>query len=81
MTSLDKRDHDIIIAGGGLAGMITASSAAYYSGQTLRILVVDRNPLCEVGKKTITSKANQRCIESRSRTEGHGCITLTNCRE
>ena len=51
MTSLDKRDHDIIIAGGGLAGMITASSAAYYSGQTLRILVVDRNPLCEVGKK------------------------------
>lgn len=54
MTSLDKRDHDIIIAGGGLAGMIAASSAAYYSGQTLSVLVVDRNPLCEVGKKTIT---------------------------
>lgn len=34
--------------------MIVASSAAYYSEQTLRILVVDRNPLCIVGKKTIT---------------------------
>ena len=47
-------DYDIIIAGGGLAGMIVASSAAYYSRQSLHILVVDRNPLHEVGKKTIT---------------------------
>lgn len=54
MTLPDKRDYDIIVAGGGLAGMIVASSAAYYSEQTLRILVVDRNPLCIVGKKTIT---------------------------
>jgi digeranylgeranylglycerophospholipid reductase len=54
MTLPDKRDYDIIVAGGGLAGMIVASSAAYYSEQTLRILVVDRNPLGIVGKKTIT---------------------------
>ena len=54
MTLPDKRDYDIIVAGGGLAGMIVASSAAYYSEQTLRILVVDRNPLRIVGKKTIT---------------------------
>jgi digeranylgeranylglycerophospholipid reductase len=40
-----KRDYDIIVAGGGLAGLIVASSAAYYSNQSLRILVVDRNPL------------------------------------
>ena len=46
-------DYDIIIAGGGLAGMIVASSAAYYSGQTLRILVVDRNPINDLGKKTM----------------------------
>lgn len=26
-----KRDYDIIVAGGGLAGLIMASSAAYYS--------------------------------------------------
>jgi digeranylgeranylglycerophospholipid reductase len=53
MTSSNKVDYDIIIAGGGLAGMIVASSAAYYSGQTLRILVVDRNPINDLGKKTI----------------------------
>lgn len=46
-------DYDIIIAGGGLAGMVVASSAAYYSGQTLRILVVDRNPINDLGKKTM----------------------------
>ena len=54
MTFLDKRDYDIIVAGGGLAGMIVASSAAYYSEQTLRILVIDRNPFQLIGKKTIT---------------------------
>ena len=52
--SSNKEDYDIIVAGGGLAGMIVASSAAYYSKQSLRILVVDRNPLSVVGKKTIT---------------------------
>jgi digeranylgeranylglycerophospholipid reductase len=50
----NKEDYDIIVAGGGLAGMIAAYSAAYYSKQSLRILVVDRNPLSVVGKKTIT---------------------------
>jgi digeranylgeranylglycerophospholipid reductase len=53
MTSSNEMDYDIIIAGGGLAGMIVASSAAYHSGQTLRILVVDRNPIYDIGKKTI----------------------------
>ncbi|MDW0122446.1 MAG: dehydrogenase, partial [Nitrososphaeraceae archaeon] len=48
------RDYDIIVAGGGLAGMIAASSAAYYSKQSLKILVVDRNPSPHLGKKTIS---------------------------
>jgi digeranylgeranylglycerophospholipid reductase len=52
--SLRETDYDIIVAGGGLAGMIVASSAAYYSNESLRILVVDRNPLSLVGKKTMT---------------------------
>jgi digeranylgeranylglycerophospholipid reductase len=52
--SLPERDYDIIVAGGGLAGMIVASSAAYFSNESFRILVVDRNPLSLVGKKTIT---------------------------
>jgi digeranylgeranylglycerophospholipid reductase len=52
--STNEMDYDIIIAGGGLAGMIVASSAAYYSRQSLRILVIDRNPIHGVGKKTLT---------------------------
>jgi digeranylgeranylglycerophospholipid reductase len=54
MTSTDVMDYDIIIAGGGLAGMIVASSAAYYSRQSLRILIIDRNSMHDVGKKTLT---------------------------
>ncbi|MDQ4015923.1 MAG: dehydrogenase, partial [Thermoproteota archaeon] len=49
-----KRDYDIIVAGGGLAGLIVASAAAYYSKQSLRILVVDRNVLSEQGRKTVS---------------------------
>jgi digeranylgeranylglycerophospholipid reductase len=48
------RDYDIIVAGGGLAGLIVASSAAYYSNQSLRILVVDRNPISDQGRKTVS---------------------------
>jgi digeranylgeranylglycerophospholipid reductase len=51
--SLSNRDYDIIVAGGGLAGLIVASSAAYYSRQSIRILVLDRNPLSQLGKKTV----------------------------
>ena len=52
--SSGTRDYDIIVAGGGLAGMIVASSAAHYSKGSLRILVLDRNPLPDLGRKTVT---------------------------
>jgi digeranylgeranylglycerophospholipid reductase len=52
--SLSKRDYDIIVAGGGLAGMIVACSAAHYSKQSLRILIIDRNNLSSMGKKTLS---------------------------
>ena len=52
--ALVKRDYDIIVAGGGLAGMIVACSAAYYSRESLRILIVDRNELSNIGKKTVS---------------------------
>ena len=48
-----KTDYDIIVAGGGLAGMISAQSAAFYSKQRLSILVIDRNQEPTLGKKTI----------------------------
>ena len=54
MSSLIERDYDIIVAGGGLAGMIVASSAAHYSKQSLRILIIDRNNLSRLGKKTLS---------------------------
>ena len=37
-------DYDVIVAGGGLAGTITAQAISFYSNQNLKILVVDRNP-------------------------------------
>ena len=52
--ALVKRDYDIIVAGGGLAGMIVACSAAYYSRESLQILIVDRNELSNMGKKTVS---------------------------
>jgi digeranylgeranylglycerophospholipid reductase len=48
-----KTDYDVVVAGGGLAGMIAAQSVAYYSNQRLSVLVVDRNPESTLGKKTI----------------------------
>ena len=45
-------DYDVIVAGAGIAGMVTAASTAKHSNQNLRILVVDRNSRQEVGKKT-----------------------------
>jgi digeranylgeranylglycerophospholipid reductase len=49
-----KRDYDIIVAGGGLAGLIVASSAMYYSNRSLKILVIDRNAIPQQGRKTIS---------------------------
>jgi digeranylgeranylglycerophospholipid reductase len=45
-------DHDVIVAGGGIAGVLAASSVARHSKQNLNILVIDRNPQSEMGKKT-----------------------------
>lgn len=49
-----ETDYDVIIAGAGIAGMITAASTAKHSNQTAKILVIDRNPRSEAGKKTGT---------------------------
>ena len=45
-------DYDVIIAGGGMSGLLTASAVGFYSKQKARVLVVDRNSADEPGKKT-----------------------------
>ncbi len=47
-----KTDYDVIVAGGGMAGLITASAIGYYSKKGAKVLVIDRNPPEEAGKKT-----------------------------
>ncbi len=49
---LPKCDYDVIIAGGGMAGLITAASIGYNSKGEARVLIVDRNKEGEPGKKT-----------------------------
>ncbi|MEK0352227.1 MAG: NAD(P)/FAD-dependent oxidoreductase, partial [Nitrosopumilus sp.] len=46
-------DYDVIVAGGGLAGTITAQSVSHYSNQNLKILVVDRNTEFLPGRKSL----------------------------
>ena len=46
-------DYDVIVAGGGLSGLATATAIGFYSKQNARILVLDRNRPTEPGKKSI----------------------------
>ena len=46
-------DYDVIIAGGGLAGTVTAQAISHHSKQNARILVVDRNPQFMPGRKSL----------------------------
>ncbi len=45
-------DYDVIIAGGGMAGLITAASLGYHSKGRYKVLVIDRNKESEPGRKT-----------------------------
>ena len=49
---MSQRDYDVVVAGGGMAGLITAASIGYHSKQHAKVLVVDRNPEDQPGKKT-----------------------------
>ena len=46
-------DYDVIVAGGGLAGTITAQAISHYSNQNVKILVVDRNTEFFPGRKSL----------------------------
>ena len=47
-----KPDYDVVIAGGGMSGLITAASIGYHSKGKARTLIIDRNSEQEPGKKT-----------------------------
>jgi len=47
-------DYDVIVAGGGLAGTITAQAISHYSNQNLKILCIDRNPEIFPGRKSLS---------------------------
>ncbi len=47
-----KSDYDVIVAGGGMAGLITAASIGYNTKSKARVLIIDRNKEEEPGKKT-----------------------------
>jgi flavin-dependent dehydrogenase len=49
---MPAHDYDVVIAGGGMAGLITAASIGHNSKGGARVLVIDRNPDSEPGKKT-----------------------------
>ncbi len=46
-------DYDVVIAGGGMSGLLTAAAVGVYSKHKARVLVVDRNTASEPGKKTV----------------------------
>ena len=47
-------DYDVIVAGGGLAGTITAQAISHYTNQNAKILVVDRNSAMLPGRKSLS---------------------------
>ncbi len=49
---VSELDYDVIIAGGGMSGLITAASIGHHSKGSARVLVIDRNAEDEPGKKT-----------------------------
>lgn len=59
-------EYDLIVAGGGIAGLIVAASAATYTKQSVKILLADRNPEPEAGKKTINGWTCGDAVSKRS---------------
>ena len=59
-------DYDVIVAGGGMAGLITAAAIGAYSKQKARVLVIDRNPPSEPGKKTVNGWTCGDAVSKRS---------------
>jgi digeranylgeranylglycerophospholipid reductase len=63
---MERYDYDVIVAGGGMSGLITAAAIGVYSKQNSKVLVVDRNPPTDPGKKTINGWTCGDAVSKRS---------------
>ncbi|MDA4131446.1 MAG: hypothetical protein OK457_11800, partial [Thaumarchaeota archaeon] len=63
---MPEYDYDVIVAGGGMSGLISAAAIASYSKQHAKILVVDRNSHSDPGKKTINGWTCGDALSKRS---------------
>ncbi|NSL74584.1 MAG: NAD(P)/FAD-dependent oxidoreductase [Thaumarchaeota archaeon] len=60
------RDYDVIVAGGGMTGLITATTIAKYTNQTMKILVIDRNEEINPARKNISGWTCGDAVSKRS---------------
>ena len=61
-----NRDYDVIIAGGGMTGLITATTIAKFTNQNNRILVIDRNEAVNSARKNISGWTCGDAVSKRS---------------
>ena len=61
-----NRDYDVIIAGGGMTGLITATTIAKFTNQNNRILVIDRNEVANSARKNISGWTCGDAVSKRS---------------
>jgi 2-octaprenyl-6-methoxyphenol hydroxylase len=70
MSEFERKDYDIIIAGGGMVG---GSLAVALSSLPLRTLVVEATPPAEIGQPSYDDRATAISESSRRILDGIGC--------
>ena len=61
-----ERDYDVIVAGGGMTGLITATTIAKFTNQNMKILVLDRNEEITPARKNISGWTCGDAVSKRS---------------
>ena len=59
-------DYDVIVAGGGMTGLITATTIAKFTNQNMKILVLDRNEEITPARKNISGWTCGDAVSKRS---------------
>ena len=61
-----ERDYDVIVAGGGMTGLIVATTIAKFTNQNMKILVLDRNEEITPARKNISGWTCGDAVSKRS---------------